>query len=191
LTTTGSYVLFLFVSNIADMTERHRQALTELAELGLSLARKLHAQAETVDDVEQAAELSLAFHRVSRSVRQTIALEAKLERDARAAANENKPDAAVAEPPLSPIQAAARLRNHTRKLREAVQTLIYEALDREDADFIMEDVDFQLASQDPAIMAVPVEAYIAKLKRDWDIPEPANQSEGQPLPEGPAVQSSG
>lgn len=191
LTARAIYVLVLFMSNITDMTERHRHALTELAELGMSLARKIHAQAETVEDVERAAELSLAFHRVSRSIRQTVALEAKLERDAlHAPANDHQAPAAPG-PPLSPIQAAARMRNHTRKLREAVEKLIYETLEREDADFIMEDVDFQLASRDPAIMSVPVEAYIARLKRVWDIPDAANQSDAQAKPKAePSVHSS-
>src|SRR5688500_13108755 len=105
------------------MTERHRQALTELAELGLSLARKIHAQAETVEDVEQAAELSLAFHRVSRSVRQTVALEAKLERDAQApVANENRAKA-ILRPERKPLNAQA-LREHVTRMRNAVETLV-------------------------------------------------------------------
>lgn len=176
------YVLLLFMSNVADMTERHRQALTELAELGLSLARKLHAQAETVEDVEQAAELSLAFHRVSRSVRQTVALEAKLERDALQFANENTPIGAKSAARGSAAKTFTRLdgrslREHATKMRAAVERMVYECLDREDADWLMEDVDFQLASMDPAIMNVPVETYVANLKRELEIPEAANQSD--------------
>ena len=163
------------------MTERHRQALTELAELGLSLARKIHAQAETVEDVEQAAELSLAFHRVSRSVRQTVALEAKLERDGQHFANQNTPigdrikKPGVISKALTSLDGDA-LREHATKMRSAVERMVAECLDKEDADWLMEDIDYQLATLDPAIMDVPVEAYVAKLRREFDIPEPANQS---------------
>src|SRR5690349_14267659 len=64
-----------------DMAERHGRGLAELAELGLSLARHLHECALAAETPEQAAAAAAAFHRISRSVRQTMALEAKLERD--------------------------------------------------------------------------------------------------------------
>lgn len=183
------------MSNVTDMSERHRAALTELAELGLSLARKLHAQAETVEDVEQAAELSLAFHRVSRSVRQTVALEAKLDLDAKTFAVRNTPFGAAnpiaANAPKRSEQRDARdLREHAAKMRAAVEKLVYESLDREDADFLMEDVDYQLAILDPEIMGVPVESYLARLKREWAIPEPANEAKAKAGGAEPPAQSS-
>ncbi|WP_374574747.1 hypothetical protein [Phenylobacterium sp.] len=56
--------------------------LEELADLGMDLTRRLHGlavEAETPEDTER---LALSFHRLSRSVRQTLALEARFERDA-------------------------------------------------------------------------------------------------------------
>jgi hypothetical protein len=64
-----------------EMTDRHGRLLAELSELGLSLARKIHEQAMAADTPEATAELAMAFHRISRSARQTMALEAKLKRD--------------------------------------------------------------------------------------------------------------
>jgi hypothetical protein len=66
--------------------ERHDRVLAELSELGLTLARELHGRAlaaGTAGTAEEAQALSLAFHRISRSVRQTIGLEAKLDRERR------------------------------------------------------------------------------------------------------------
>ncbi len=58
-------------------TERHLRVLQELAELGMTLARAVAARAaETAD-----ADLGLAFTRIARAVRQTVALEAKLADD--------------------------------------------------------------------------------------------------------------
>ena len=65
--------------------------LRELADIGMEMARALQgevrARAEAVEDAESGeppqsvAELGLAFSRVSRAVRQTLALEARLEDD--------------------------------------------------------------------------------------------------------------
>jgi hypothetical protein len=55
-----------------DRAERQGRMLDELAELGME-----------AEDAEEAERLALAFHRLSRSVRQTFALQARLERDAR------------------------------------------------------------------------------------------------------------
>ena len=66
----------------AEMAEKHARILGELAEFGLNLARKLHDQAMAAETPQETAELARAFHSVSRSVRQTLALEARLARDA-------------------------------------------------------------------------------------------------------------
>jgi hypothetical protein len=63
---------------------RHGKILAELAQLGLSLAKDLHARALDAESAEEAARLATAFHRISRGVRQTLALEAKLMRDEQA-----------------------------------------------------------------------------------------------------------
>jgi hypothetical protein len=65
------------------MAERHGRMLAELAELGLGLARELHGRAVDAESSQEKAQLADAFQRMSRSVRQSVALEAKLQRDAR------------------------------------------------------------------------------------------------------------
>lgn len=62
---------------------RENEILDELAELGLALARKVQGRAMAAadgDDDEVLADLTSAFHRISRSVRQTLALKDRLAR---------------------------------------------------------------------------------------------------------------
>jgi hypothetical protein len=59
-------------------TERHLRLLAELAELGMTLARTVVAQAEEAPSV---GDPGLMLSRIARAVRQTLALEAKLAED--------------------------------------------------------------------------------------------------------------
>ena len=59
------------------------EALAELAGLDLSLVRHVHAQALATTDPDQINGLSRTYARIARSLRQTLALKAKLARDAR------------------------------------------------------------------------------------------------------------
>jgi hypothetical protein len=72
------------------MAERHGRILSELAELALSLARDLRKRTVAADTPEAVADLGLAFQRIARSVGQTVALEAKLERDRDRVAREDR-----------------------------------------------------------------------------------------------------
>ena len=60
--------------------QRHQRMLQELAEIGMELAREVRRQAmEASDKIPATADLGLVFTRIARAVRQTIALEARLE----------------------------------------------------------------------------------------------------------------
>ncbi|TAJ72556.1 MAG: hypothetical protein EPO51_02160, partial [Phenylobacterium sp.] len=63
-----------------DMAERHARVLARLTELGLALAERTFEEAEAAETPEQRVALVKAFHTISRSVRQTVALEARLAR---------------------------------------------------------------------------------------------------------------
>ena len=60
------------------MHERHARLLGRLAELGMALAEDLHARARAADTPQEAETLASGFHKLSRSVRQSLALEARL-----------------------------------------------------------------------------------------------------------------
>ncbi|WP_374468393.1 hypothetical protein [Phenylobacterium sp.] len=92
--------------------DRHGRILAELAGLSLALARDLQARAMAAETTEEAARLAMAFQRVSRGLRQTLALELKViryrdalareaaqaEARAQAAAAAPRPSAPPAEP---------------------------------------------------------------------------------------------
>ena len=59
------------------------EALTELAGMDLSLVRHIHAQALAATDPDQINGLARTYQRIARSLRQTLALQAKLARDER------------------------------------------------------------------------------------------------------------
>jgi hypothetical protein len=81
LTGANFYVLVSFMSTHDEMAERRGRILAELSEIGLTLARELHARALAAEDAKTAADLGLACRRIARSVRETLALKAKLERE--------------------------------------------------------------------------------------------------------------
>src|ERR1700761_3347327 len=62
--------------------DRTAQMLGEIAELSLALARDLATEARGAETPEQKALLADAFQKVSRGLRLTLALNAKLNRDA-------------------------------------------------------------------------------------------------------------
>jgi hypothetical protein len=68
----------------AATPSREEQMLAELAELDLALARRVHAKAMAAEDVDDINALSRTYQRVARSLRQTLALKARLERDRQA-----------------------------------------------------------------------------------------------------------
>lgn len=75
-------VLLLFVPT-STPSPRDAEILDELAELGLALARKVQARAMAAadgDDEAALSSLSSAFQKVSRSVRQSLALKDRLAR---------------------------------------------------------------------------------------------------------------
>lgn len=88
------------MSSTDDMDARHGRMLTELAEAGMELARRMFAASRQAGNNHDLVELTEAFHTVSRSVRQTIALEFKLRHAPREpAALRPEPRPAAAPPP--------------------------------------------------------------------------------------------
>jgi hypothetical protein len=128
-----TYVLVLFMATPPEMRERQARILAELSELGLALARDLQACALAADQASEKAELSLAFHRTSRSVRQSLALEAKFERDHQAAQRE---DGEVA-------KRAATFHVEKRKalVKLVVERCVWSEADGEEAEKLLSDLD--------------------------------------------------
>lgn len=117
------------------MAERHARILAELSELGLGLARAAARDAESAESPEDRARAALVFHRISSSVRQSLALEAKLARDAQREGREATARAASAE--------RERVRHREAQVRDGVEALIWreiEGMDAEEHEAFEEDL---------------------------------------------------
>jgi hypothetical protein len=111
------------MSDPAAMSERHAAVLARLADVGEKLAMKHAERALSADDPEIEARATAAFHRAARSVRQCLALEAKLTRDAARAEREDRNDAAR--------EATGRRDRRRLHVRLAVERLIWTEAENE------------------------------------------------------------
>lgn len=149
-----------------DMAERHAQRLAELAELGMALARDLQARALAASDDETAQALGRAFHTVARTVRQTMALEAKLAREAQRRAGEAAEAAEVARRDVP-----ARSEKRRAEIREALVRHIWTEAENEDIgleltwamDGMLDDLMVTSTFLDR-----PVEVWIEKIRGEID-----------------------
>jgi hypothetical protein len=110
----------------AERTLRRFEVLAELTETGMEVSRRIRAEVralnrvETVEDLKIAptsAELALAFARVSRAVRQTLALERKLE----------QPDKAAKQTPEEAEAERLRAAEHGARVRRKLTHLFMKA----------------------------------------------------------------
>jgi hypothetical protein len=111
----------------AGLDETRMKMLGELAEMALVLARDLQQAALVAETAEEKVRLADAFHKVGRGVRQSLALHARLERDAQLAG--------------APAQAAApaeadrtRREGRAARLRSTVERLIWTEREKLDAE---------------------------------------------------------
>jgi hypothetical protein len=164
----------------AEMADRHGEALKELAGLGMALARNLQARALAAEDAA-AGDLALAFHRIARCVRQTLALELRLERERRQAAREVAKDASR--------ETLARLRKRRAQVRSALAPLIWTEAegDEDEADALFDDLDARLmeAYDDDAFLADPLDVVIARIRCDMGLRPEAADPADPPAAEAP------
>lgn len=105
--------------------------LGQLAGLDLTLARHVHACAMSTEDPAEVAELAKAYQRVSRCMRQSLALRARLKRERERDLRDNPP------PPPKPRRDPQRIAERQDALRAPVQRVVwaeYERPDDEDED---------------------------------------------------------
>jgi hypothetical protein len=172
------------MSNAATRTARRDEILGELAELGLALARDAQAQAMAATDAKAKADLTLAFHRISRSVRQTLALDARFEREAKLAARE----AAQAHA----RETLVRVQKKRSQLRKAVTDDIWTEYETEDAEGLLENIEAWVydAAEDDSFLETPFEVLVARIRENLGLP--ANSGEvAEAEPDDDVHQSSG
>ncbi|MDB5441932.1 MAG: hypothetical protein JWP73_308 [Phenylobacterium sp.] len=157
-----------------EMTERHGAILAELAALGLGLARHLNERAFAAEAPEDKASLTLAFHRASRSVRQTLALEARLQRDAQRQALEDRAEVRQ--------DAERRVAKRRARVRAAMERLIWTEHEDAEAEVLVDDLEMLLDEDElsDGFTADPVEAHIARICEALGLKDPPLQGELSP-----------
>jgi hypothetical protein len=148
----------------ADMADRHRQMLGELAELSLSLARRLHGQAMAAEAPAEAERAALSFHRISRSLRQTLALEARLERETQRFALEAERRAEAAR--------QARTAARRRQVQGAVEGLIWTEVERSDTHEALRRLKLvlEVEAEEPGFVEAPLEVLVAGVCQEIGLP---------------------
>jgi hypothetical protein len=142
----------LFMSTTA-MAEAQEQALGIFADAILKLALHIQQAALNADDLDQKVRLAGAVHRLGRGLRQTVALQAKLARDARTEAARPGPKTEP-EPPEDPEPTdpkAVAVRRRRDWLTRGVERCVWNEYDSTDeadeftADSLLEDLQERLA----------------------------------------------
>lgn len=177
---------------MSDTARRERQdaVLAELSELGLTLARELHARALAAETTAEAEKLALAFQRVSRGVRQTFALELKIERERRAAEREardaeiqaarrqalrlpyeDEADDEPVDPELAEHQ--RQVGDRWRRVRGALNRLMWDEADGDEHEFEVLSEDLEARLDEVALRAdfldLPIDSLIRQIKADMGL----------------------
>ena len=102
------------------------EMLARLAACDLSAAERVHGRLMAAEEASEVAELGRTYQRLARSLRQTLALKAKLKHEREAAAKDAPKDT-----PAAPggVAVARRL----REVRQAVTRVIWNEAERDEA----------------------------------------------------------
>ena len=181
------------------MDEAQDQALGIFADALLKLALHIQEEAIAAEDLDQKVRLAGAVHRLGRGLRQTVALQAKLARDARAEAA--KPPAApppAREPTTPPDAKTIAVRRRRDWLTRGVERCVwneYEAGD-EAGEFtgesLLEDFHERLADimADPdAFLALDPDTLVVQLCQELGLTPPKFHPPAPPVPPVPPANS--
>jgi hypothetical protein len=150
----------MFMVSTTDMAERQRRVLEELAELGLTVARELAAKLAEAQTPEAAQGFALAFHRVSRAVRLTLALETRLDKERR----QNRSEAAV--------ETARAVQARKAQVRVGVARVLGPEVEQDDVNRFYDELDRHLDEDAlfERFLEGPVEACIARIRKELGLP---------------------
>ena len=162
---------FCSVQLDAEMTERHARALAELAELCLASARDLAARQAAAEDPADAAVLAAALHKVGRSVRQCLALEARLLRERQRVERETRDDAAK--------QRSLQTTRRRAQVQSALNQLIWNEYENPEAEALEMVVDDRLDAEEltDSFTAEPLAAQVERIRKSIGLdvePPPAS-----------------
>ena len=137
--------------------------LDELSGLGMAMSRDLQGRCMAVGDAREAADLALGFQRASRSVRQTIALKAKLLRDGIRHDREDQTHAVR--------ETEARVQVRKAQVRLNVERAVWNEADGSEAERLLDAFDDLLEAEafNDGFAQGPVEAHIARLCQELGV----------------------
>jgi hypothetical protein len=119
------------MSDAAHTLSREEEMLARLAELDLAAAEKAHAKYMAAEESSEIAELGRTYQRMSRSLRQTLALKARLAHQREAlAAKSQKPEPSG--PPSRFAHLTPAVRAHIDRAAAEVMTYLERETETED-----------------------------------------------------------
>jgi uncharacterized membrane-anchored protein YjiN (DUF445 family) len=148
------------MSDATDITQQHDRALAELLEVGMAAAREVQGRLLAAQDAKEVCELSLAFNRVSRAVRQTIALQAKLGRERKRDARDDAVQAKASD--------EARRSLRKEQVKAAVERAIWTEAEDDEAERLIDELDDLVGEEAlyEGFAQEAVEAHIARLSAE-------------------------
>jgi hypothetical protein len=164
-----------------SMAEAQEQALGIFADAVLKLALHIQQEALAAEDLDQKVRAAGAVHRLGRGLRQTVALQARLARDARAEAAKPQPEAKPPEEPAQCHPMAVAVRRRRDWLTRGVERCVWNEYERDDdaAEFtagsLLEDFRERLAdlTADPeAFLRLDPDALLVELCKDLGLAPP-------------------
>lgn len=165
------------MSSAEDRSERHARVLGRLAELGLAAAEDLQGRLAAARDAAEAERLAMAFHRVSRCVRLTLALESKLARE--------RCEIDKAERGAASVRTEAR----RKQVRAVLVREIWRECERETAEGLTAALDVRLKVETlfEGFLDGPVETVIDRLREELGLKDvgsanDAGRAQSAPLP---------
>jgi len=155
------------MTDVVEIVDRDAQMLSRLAELDLAAAERVHARLMTTDDAHEVVELGRTYQRFARSLRQTLALKARLVRD-----SEERAKRELAARPGRAPQDPAALEARKAEVREAVSRIAWDEYEREDAKEVLLEFEdlLPLAAGEESFLTEPVAVVAARLCALLEIP---------------------
>jgi len=199
-------VLFLFMARTTEKQARAEAMLGELAELGLMVARELAVRLRGCEDADETVALAGAFQQATRAVRLTLALDAKLDRDAAreaAVAAQQVREQAQADALANAARAAEQRRQEDHlatakaaadpvearkaRVRGLLNRLLWTESEGEQDDYevLVEDLEARLgeAALGPDFLDLPIEALARRAIADMGLSGSFALSLGAPQPQ--------
>jgi hypothetical protein len=183
------------MSDVADTPSREEQMLARLAELDLAAAEKAHGKFMAAEESSEIAELGRTYQRLSRSLRQTLALKARLARQ-REAIVAKTPRPETSGPPSRFAHLTPKVRAHIDSAAAAVMAFIERETEADDFAHIGETEVYEVLmdlARDEDFLHTPAQHLLDQVMDILDpLPDEADELDAPadpPAPE-PALQDS-